>query len=147
MSRRAGWQRCVMGWVTAGALLGPGAVAGALAQEQPGLAGQWVRNVEQSQSWQDKLAMVADPLGGRGDQPERRYFYAWLEGVFAHIDHLEIELASNEATIIFGDDMVRIFYLDRQHMRQSPEGVKIQAASRWIDGDLVVEQDCKASLF
>jgi len=121
-------------------LLGPCAVTTVAAQPRPDLAGRWVRNVDQSQSFKDKMAMVADPLGGHRDQPERRYFYAWLKGVFAQIDHLEIELSGNEAKIIFGDDMVRIFYLDRKHMRQSPEGVKIQAASHWVDGDLVVEQ-------
>jgi hypothetical protein len=145
MSRARGAERAYAGrWLAAGVVLGLAVASSASAQGGPDLAGTWERNAEQSQIWQEKLAAVADPLGGSGDQPERRYFYAWLETIFAQIDRLEIESSDTEVKIIFGEDLVRIFYLNRKHMRQGPEGVKIEASAEWRDGDLVLEQATKS---
>jgi hypothetical protein len=54
---------------------------------------------------------------------------------------LEIEQGPSEVTIIHGAEDVRIFYLDREHVRNDYEGRKLRCKTRWDGPQLVIEQE------
>jgi len=93
----------------------------------------------QSQEWRGKVEALTDPTG-RGDQPERRLFRSWLVRVLGDLESIEIEQSDTELKLVAGADRVRIFYLGREHLRQTSEGLKIKTASSWLEGDFVVKQ-------
>jgi len=109
------------------------------AAERSDFAGEWKRNPGQSQQWRGKVEALTDPAG-RGDQPERRLFRSWLVRVLGDLDSVEIEQSDTEFKLVAGADRVRIFYLGREHLRQTSEGLKIKTASSWVEGDFIVKQ-------
>jgi hypothetical protein len=110
------------------------------AAERPDFSGEWKRNPGQSQEWREKVEALTDPMAGRGDQPERRLFRSWLVRVLGDLESVEIEQSDTKVELVADADRVRIFYLGREHLRQSPEGLKIKTASGWVDGDFVIKQ-------
>jgi hypothetical protein len=110
------------------------------AAEKPDFSGKWQRNPALSQEWREKVEALTDPMAGRGGQPERRMFRSWLVRVLGEIGSVEIEQSPAELKLVLGEDRVRIFYLGREHLRQSPEGLNIKTASGWADEDFVVKQ-------
>jgi hypothetical protein len=129
---------------------------------QQDFAGTWEVNPDESDDPQEKLRAVLANMqkdrGGRGrggpppeaEDPNERQaqlkgMHQGLKDLSAAADLLKIELLGNEFQVTSDDGgRVRIFYLDgKKHVRETPDGTKLETLAQWDGKRIVVEQKAK----
>jgi len=143
---RSGPRLIHLAWVAA--LIGSPAVA-AEQPERPQvearMAGVWLLDPELSQDWAAKIDQSAGPrqirggggkdhllpAGGGEGEVRRLALRDRLVAASEAVKTIEIEIEPREFRVITLDDDVRIFYLDRKHVRQRADGIKIEVESVW----------------
>ena len=131
--------------------------APATAQEHPNFSGVWDLNVERSDDAIQKINEAAGtpeiqgqgkprgntlilPKGNERSEVERLELRNWMLQMEAQFRELEILHEGNEFKTYYGEDGVRIFYLNRPHVRTDMKGRKLSCETRWKGGQLVIEQ-------
>ena len=127
------------------------------AQEHPNFSGIWQLNGERSDDAVQKIneaagtADIQGQSGGRGNtlvlpkgnersEVERIELRNWMLQMEDQFRELEILHAGNEFKTYYGEDGVRIFYLNRPHARTDMKGRVLNCKTRWENGQLVIEQ-------
>jgi hypothetical protein len=126
---------------------------------QQALVGTWEVNPDESDDPQEKIRAGLATMkrdGRRGDAgaaaEDPNIALARLKGMqriikslSAAADELTIELEGNEFRVAgAGEGRVRIFYLDgKKHVRETPNGTKLETLAQWNGKQLVIEQEAK----
>jgi hypothetical protein len=130
------------------------ALAASAAAESPDLRGKWRLDPKRSDDARSRIEQAAGPAqvtggGASGltilpeantrSEVERVELRQWMMGVAEQLERLEIEQTSEEVKLYLGDN-VRIFYLNREHVRQDTAGRKLKARARLEKERLVLEE-------
>lgn len=135
------------GWLAAG---------GALAADPPDLSGHWRLERKRSDDARVRIEEVAGPAQVKGggasgltilpepgtrSEVERVELRQWMLGIAGQLDRMEIQQAPDQIKLFLGDDVVRVFYFGREHLRQDSEGRKLKCRVRWQGSQLLTEED------
>ncbi len=127
------------------------------AQERPNFSGVWDLNAERSDDAVQQINEAAGtaeiqgqsrgrgntlllPKGNERSEVERIELRNWMLQLEEQFRELEIVHEGDEFKTYYGEDGVRIFYLNRPHVRTDMKGRKLSCKTRWEGGQLVVEQ-------
>ncbi len=129
------------------------APAPAPASEQtPVLTGTWRLQQGASDNVEERVAAWAGPgkTVGHGDwisvgdrstsEVDRIELRKLLMDRVQTLKDVEITQNEREFTIVDGEIGVRIFYFDREHVRQTAEGIKLTCRTRWDGPKLVIDE-------
>ena len=126
------------------------------AQERPNFSGVWDLNAERSDDAVQQINEAAGtaeiqgqsrgrgntlllPKGNERSEVERIELRNWMLQLEEQFRELEIVHEGDEFKTYYGEDGVRIFYLNRPHVRTDMKGRKLSCKTRWEGGQLVVE--------
>jgi len=129
----------------------------ASAQEHPNFSGLWDLNAERSDDAVQEINEAAGtteiqgqsgprgntlilPKGNERSEVERLELRNWMLQMEQQFRELEIVHEGNEFKTYYGEDGVRIFYLNRPHVRTDMKGRKLDCKTRWEGEQLVIEQ-------
>ena len=118
------------------ALLAP---APALAQ-QPDFSGRWERNAEMSQFWREPYDSAERTSGGAWMDPDTRRLVSRVEQMLQLAERVDIEQDDRRFVFRVATYESRIFYFDRDHIRQTTFGTDIEASTEWDGSDLVISE-------
>jgi hypothetical protein len=124
--------------------------------ETPDLSGKWILNVGRSDDVTTKIEAAAGPDdvkgsgegGGRerwiphgeGGEVDRVHLRELMLSVAQHLDEMDITQDAKQIKINH-DDLLRIYYFGREHVRQSATGEKLKTRSSWKGQQLVIDQE------
>jgi hypothetical protein len=121
----------------------------------PGLAGQWRLDRGRSDDVVARIEAVAGAAqvksgGASGftilpelntrSEVERVELREWMLGIATQLGRLEIEQTADEVKVYTGEELVRIFYLRRDHVREDARGRKLKSRARIESDRLVLEE-------
>jgi len=129
----------------------------AAAQQRPNFSGVWDLNAERSDDAVQQINEAAGtaeiqgqgrgrgntlllPKGNERSEVERIELRNWMLQMEEQFRELEIVHEGDEFKTYYGEDGVRIFYLNRPHARTDMKGRKLSCKTRWEGGQLVIEQ-------
>jgi hypothetical protein len=127
-------------------------VVAATADDRPVLTGTWRLQPQGSDDIEARITAWAGPgtTVGHGDwisvgdrstkEVDRIELRQLLLDRVQTLNDVEIKQDASEFTIVDGEIGVRIFYFDREHVRQTAEGVKLTCRTRWDGDKLVVDE-------
>ena len=124
------------------------------AQEKTDFSGLWQLNHELSDNVQAKIEAAAGPeqlkgssgisvlpRAGNAKEVDRVRVRQFLIDRMGAFETEEIEQDPSEIKLVHGEDNVRIFYFGREHVRNDALGNKLKCRSRWMDQQLVIEEE------
>ena len=82
---------------------------------------------------------ILPPMGMKGSV-ERVELRDYLLRLVTQMDRLEITQAPNEIKLVHGEDLVRTFYFDREHVRMDGQGRKLKCKTKWVGQQLVLDE-------
>jgi hypothetical protein len=144
-----------------GFLLGALALLGvttAAEAAHPDFNGKWRLNTQRSENPRAKVEDATGPAsvqgaGGNGGRErwlprgesgevDRVRFREQMLALADQLDSLEIKQTATEINVAHGDTS-RIFYFDREHVRETESGEKVKARTSWKGEQLVVDEQGK----
>ena len=136
MTLRRSLTRVIQVVLTTGAvaLLAP---VHALAQ-RPDFSGNWERNAEMSQFWREPYEGAERTSGGAWEDPDTRQLVARVEQMLQLGEQIDIEQDDRRFVFRVATSETRIFYFNRDHIRQTPFGAEVEASTEWDGDDLVI---------
>lgn len=137
--------------LSAAALLAAGTATAA----PPEVAGRWRLDKARSDDVRARIEAVAGPAqvksGGASGftilpelntrtEVERVELREWMLGIAQQLGRLEIVQEPDRLKLYTGDDLVRIFYLTRDHVREDDQGRKLNCRAR-VEAERVVLEE------
>jgi hypothetical protein len=81
------------------------------------------------------------PVPGTRSSVERVELRESMLKLVDQLERLDIEHGKDEIKLFLGDDLARIFYFGRAHVREDSQGRKLKCRTRWKGAQLVLEEE------
>ena len=124
------------------------------ADERPDFSGKWTLAPKISDDIQTRIEEATGrsqvkgagglgllPRAGAEREAERMELRRFLLDRVTLFESLEIEQSPADIKIVHGAEDVRIFYFDREHVRNDRQGRKLRCRTRWDGPRLVIEEE------
>ena len=109
----------------------------ALAQ-QPDFSGRWLRNAEMSPFWRESYDSAPRKEARKWQQENVRRLTETIEAQLALAEQIEIRQTARDLSFNIAGRGLRIFYFDRDHVRQTAWAEKVEASMDWDGGDVLI---------
>jgi hypothetical protein len=143
------WSRTLL------ALAGLAAAGGAARAAPPDFTGHWRLDRARSDDAKARIAEVAGgeqvkgggtspltilPMPGTVSSVERVELRDYMMHVADQLERLDIEQSPTEIKLFNGEEVLRTFYFDREHLREDLTGRKLKCRTKWKGAQLVLEE-------
>jgi len=129
--------------------------------DPPDFSGAWRLDPKRSDDARSRIEAVAGseqvkgggasgltilPESNTRSEVERVELRKQMLDAVAQLERLEIHQGSSEIKLYQGEEGLRIFYFDREHVRESAQGQKLKCRTRWQGEQLVLEEEGEKGL-
>ena len=114
--------------------------------QHPDFSGQWVRNAEMSQFWREPYDGAERTTGSIWTAPETQRLVSRVEQLLQLAEQVNIEQDDRRFVFRIATSESRIFYFNRNHIRQTPWGANIKASTSWEGDDLIIVEEMDGSI-
>ena len=112
----------------------------ASAAQTADFTGSWLRNPELSQFWRELYDNAARRDTNKWEQPNVRSLVESIERQLALAEQIQLRQTARDLEFDVAGRGLRIFYFDRDHVRQTAWAENVEASMDWEGNDLVIAE-------
>ena len=120
------------------------AVPGLAALQQPDFSGRWLRNAEMSQFWREPYDAAPRRATNKWERENVRQLTERIEQQLALAEQIQLRQTARDLSFDIAGRGLRIFYFDRDHIRQTPWGEEVETSMDWEGDDLVIVEETES---
>ena len=101
-------------------------------------SGSWLRDSGMSQFWRESYDNATRVQPGKWDEPNTRRLVETIEQQLALAEQIELRQTARDLEFSIAGRGLRIFYFDRDHIRQTAWAENVEASMAWDGADLII---------